>query len=91
MKFTISLPHQNDKLFPTTGDIARLMIELDDRGFDTTAVSSNAYRTLVVIEARDVSFGLGVVGRVKDAVALAGGDVLRFDLYAASPMLPTLE
>jgi hypothetical protein len=94
MKFTISLPHDDSKLWASTGDIAArnsaLMIALSDRGFNTTAVSSNRYRTIVVIESRDVAFGATVAERVKAAVELAGGDVLRFDLYAVSPMLPVL-
>ena len=87
-KFTISLPHSNT--FPDAAQIAQLIVELDSRGFDVEAYSSNAYRTIVVVDSREVIFGSAVVDRLKEAVVLAGGQHYRFDVYHDQPLLPLL-
>lgn len=92
MEITISIPHDDKREFPSGAHMAAILVGLGDRGIFVaeSTLTSNRYRSLIVIVTPTLVFGADIVAAVHGAVTSAGGDAAFVDVFAAGPMWPNL-
>jgi hypothetical protein len=71
---------------PNEFHIKAMCDSLAENGYHTHSISTNAYRTILVVDQSVIAFGASVIEEFNRAIEAQGGDTAFIDVYACFPM-----